>query len=445
MSKRFLTVCAALLTCLLPARALLAEAQLPKAIAPFVQEGAIALVVIDFAKVNLPAYNAQILAAMKLAGLSDEEVAQRKIELEKETEKGKPWVERLAKVPGGQMFVLQQSGLMRRPAPMFIVPVADDAQAKEFEAFFDSPEGMEMMGLEAAEGAKTHPRARIGDALVLAQDERTISAAKRIKPVDRPDVAAALQAGLGDNATVRGVFVPDMMMRNMFAGLGNSQLGPGAGDTLSNGVEWIGFAGRMTPDKSFVMTIKSESPEAAAALDELVETMINRAPPEAAEMIAKLNPEVKDDTVVLAFDNAGIDALVAQVGPSLVRARKTAVQVQSASQIRQLLVMVMMYCNMNKGSYPEAIKDAKEFAGGDAQLDRLMTNPQQPDRHPGYVYIKPPEGKTQKVQDIATRLMIYEAFDAWPGEVNVGFADGHVEAIKDEAKFNELLKVAEGK
>jgi len=438
LSKRFLTTaCAALLTCILPARALLAEAQLPKAVAPFVQEGAIALLVVDFAKVDIAAFNAQTLAAMKLAGLNDAELAQRKIELEKETGKGKPWVERLAKVPGGQMFVLQQSGLMRRPAPMFIIPVADDAHAKELEAFFDSPEGMEMMGLHAAEGAKTYPRARIGDALVLAEDERTVTAAKRIKPVDRPDVAAALQAGLGGNATIRGVFVPDLMMRNMFAGLGNSQIGPGAGDTLSNGIEWIGLSGRVTPDKSFVMTIKSESPEAAAALDELVDSMIERAPPTVSETIAKLNPVVKEDTVVLSFDNAAIDGLVAQVGPSMLQARETAMRVQSASNIRQLSMMVLMYSNENNNAAPASLDDLRKYGSNDASFDNLTTNPLQPNRKPGYVYVKPAAGATNQ-----TTVSIYEAFDTWPGAVNVGFVDGSVQLIESEAKFNELLNDA---
>jgi prepilin-type processing-associated H-X9-DG protein len=36
--------------------------------------------------------------------------------------------------------------------------------------------------------------------------------------------------------------------------------------------------------------------------------------------------------------------------------------------------------------------------------------------------------------------MLYEAYDAWPqGGIGVGFADGHVETVADEASFQKML------
>ena len=58
-------------------------------------------------------------------------------------------------------------------------------------------------------------------------------------------------------------------------------------------------------------------------------------------------------------------------------------------------------------------------------------NPRDPQRTPAYIYIKPPPQKELHNPD--RLVVVYEAHDPGARQIAVGFADGHVEVLNEDA------------
>ena len=70
------------------------------------------------------------------------------------------------------------------------------------------------------------------------------------------------------------------------------------------------------------------------------------------------------------------------------------------------------------------------------QADKILTHPVQPERKIGYLYLKP----ALPIRNMSQMVVLYEAHDVWPTEgIGVGFADGHVEWLRDQTRFKKLL------
>jgi beta-lactamase regulating signal transducer with metallopeptidase domain len=117
----------------------------------------------------------------------------------------------------------------------------------------------------------------------------------------------------------------------------------------------------------------------------------------------------------------------------------------SASHIRQLLMATIMYANDNKNALPEGFPDdLKPYLGG--KEAELLANPRAPGKEVGYVYVRPAASLSQLPHPSETVIM-YEATDAWGDGLCVGFADGHVEVVKDRDQFLKRMGMtpADGK
>ncbi len=102
-------------------------------------------------------------------------------------------------------------------------------------------------------------------------------------------------------------------------------------------------------------------------------------------------------------------------------------RIVSASRMKVLLLGMAMYEAENRGLFPDSLE----------VLYPKYVEKKEP-RDAGYIYNKP-AASVPKLKNTAQTVVLYEKFDRWPGGINVGFADGHVEWIADEAKFKELL------
>jgi prepilin-type processing-associated H-X9-DG protein len=110
------------------------------------------------------------------------------------------------------------------------------------------------------------------------------------------------------------------------------------------------------------------------------------------------------------------------------------------SNLRQLGMGIMLYQTEHKGAYPDDLKQTAPYFKGKPSFDQTMVNPLHPERKPGYIYVKPWGGPRDiRASDTA---VAYESFDQWPGQVAVLFADGHVEGISDQHRFEHLLDEA---
>ena len=92
---------------------------------------------------------------------------------------------------------------------------------------------------------------------------------------------------------------------------------------------------------------------------------------------------------------------------------------QSMINIKKILLACFAYVGKNNGQWPETLESI-------AGQDGVKTE--------GHIYILP-----NKAISPQKNVVIYESYQTWGDGINVGFADGHVEFIRDQAEFQKLL------
>lgn len=216
----------------------------------------------------------------------------------------------------------------------------------------------------------------------------------------------------------------------------------GPGTVLTHGVKWASLAVELPPKLGAKLVIQSQDAAAAEALRGVIERglgwwgdMAKReaAMANAGELVKPLVPTQQADRLTVSVGQADVDKFVEGIAPALRQARQRAVQVSSASNMRQILLAGVMYANDHKGKWAPSLQ---AIAAGVGLHPSVLTNPARPQAKPAYIYVQPADPNNGGL------LVLYEAFDKWPGQVNVGFADGHVEAVRDEQQFQQLLKAA---
>ena len=120
--------------------------------------------------------------------------------------------------------------------------------------------------------------------------------------------------------------------------------------------------------------------------------------------------------------------------------RGQASQSYSSNNIGQFARAMHIYAAQNEGQWPDSLQAIVE-KGMQARYDPSMGvlfNPQRPNMKPAYVYLKPAMPVNQ-VDNPARMIFMHEAYDQWGPGINVGFLDGHVTFISDQAEFSKLL------
>ena len=102
-----------------------------------------------------------------------------------------------------------------------------------------------------------------------------------------------------------------------------------------------------------------------------------------------------------------------------------------AKNMLKILLACIVYAQENEDQWPDSLQDLIP-----RRLARdTLINPGQPERENAYIYIKP--GTPISPQQV----VLYEKYDSWGDGINVGYADGHVQFIKEESNFkNDLQK-----
>ena len=112
------------------------------------------------------------------------------------------------------------------------------------------------------------------------------------------------------------------------------------------------------------------------------------------------------------------------------RTVKITKRIKSAKNMQKILLACMMYAKDNKDQWPDSLQDlTQRTLAGDT-----LINPGQPERENGYIYIKP------STPILPQQVVLYEAHDSWADGINVGYADGHVQFIKEESNFKKDLQ-----
>jgi len=130
------------------------------------------------------------------------------------------------------------------------------------------------------------------------------------------------------------------------------------------------------------------------------------------------------------MDDQAVRRLAIQMvaGP-IGRARSNAARQASQNHMRQLLLASVVWANVHKDEWPPDLATAAKASGLGADM---LKNPSRPGT--GYTYAKPPA----KDPNPSRTIVLYETEPSPEGR-NVGFADGHVEFLKEPA-FQAMKK-----
>jgi prepilin-type processing-associated H-X9-DG protein len=287
---------------------------------------------------------------------------------------------------------------------------------------------------------------RFGD-VVFMGSRSALDRIREGRPAARPELAKAFAAA-GD-AAIRVVLVPTADSRRVveeMLPMLPEQIGGGPTTAITRGVLWVAAGIEMKPDLLLRMRVQSESAEAAKALDGVIGRILERARqeigkeiaiPDLDRTLAVLRPRPDGDHLTLELDaQTFATALVRTLGPLLMQTRQMAKRTVSMANMKGIMTALYTWATDHKDEWPKNLQvlvDAKSIT------PEVLVNPAQPNRKPAYVYVRP-SVPLKKVDPQA--LVMYEAHDAWGEGINVAFADGHVEFMKDQAKFKELLAKA---
>lgn len=127
--------------------------------------------------------------------------------------------------------------------------------------------------------------------------------------------------------------------------------------------------------------------------------------------------------------------LIAILIPALNKSRDIALQLQSATQARQIHQALMIYSTTNDDKYPPADNWQQLLIDADFLSPDDFVSPVEDGDGVSYIYVYTPGMSATYAAD---RIILYEDTDHFPGGVNVVFDDGHTEFIP-HAGFQAML------
>ncbi len=399
-------------------------------------------------------------------------------------------VDARAGVPGGQQFVdaalqgLEKAGAkqvflvvsladapFRGAAPgFFVVPLPKDngGDARAIANVLTTGgaaggKGEAIAGAGGAGGADW--TAETIDDAVVAGTSATLKRLRAAQPAAREDLAKVLAgegegkgagaaAGGAERAAIVAAIAPTDDMRKvveeMLPAL-PAEIGGGSAGTLTRGARWARLAVSLPPDGSLRLVVQSQDAAAAKAMSDLLGRVLKlvsglpelrrAAGADAMDRLARVaEPKVERDRVVIFIDRTGLNDVVPPLAAAMRTARRRAAVSQSANQVRQLLLGCIMYADVHQGQFPDTLEQAAKTAAGgnDAMAAALLRNPRGAAR---YEYLKPKLSITA-LPSVSDTLLVYEKGEKWDPPAVLGFADGHVITVKDEAELQKHMEAA---
>lgn len=390
------------------------------AVAPYVNERTVFVGYVDLRKVKMEALEALVLEqAQVLTPEEDRPAMLARVRMAMAF--ARQWHKALVEIGAAEVYGVADTQTVKREPGFLVIP--NIANAEESARKLQKALGQGVV-VTAAEG------------VVLVSSQRTAGELAGYEPADRPDLMAAFATS--DAPVVLAGLLPDDFreeaLRNMPPKM-PQHLGGAATAPLVQGFQWGLAELRLQPSEQVRATIQMKDEVTAKEVEKIVRSQWVNEGME-APFPDLMTPKAQGSRLTLALDKQQ----VASLAPAVQQGRTRARQVQSMSQMRQLLMGVQLYAQDHKRAYPEKLEDLGRYLGG--MLPRMLTNPLDPQRRPGYVYLKP-AGTVDAVKP--ETALIYEAWEKWPAcGIAVGFADGHVERLTNEGQVREMIKAAGG-
>ncbi len=427
-------------------------AHITKAVAPYLTEQTVFVGYLDAARVDLPGFTKWWggVADRVFAGEHNAEIAQIKFA---------PMVAEVFRaqfvVAGGRHVYVTFSlpEVIAEPMPLVVVPVEPGGNVDRL---------LEAVPHVQAYRGETDPgrlyKVARGDVVLIGSGAALSAIVNGRDAATRPELAEALAAVEGRAA--RAVLIPtkdmrrviDEMMPNLPARLGGEPT-----TTFTRGIQWMAVGVDVGASPRFVLVDEAATPQHAKALHVFVRGLPDLAAHLSAghrglsedekvfvEMLrqaVKLLPEPRGTTIRMELDQQKLDdAAMTILGPamqSVMHAREKALATQSATQIRQIVTVCFVYANDHQGRLPDSLAQLVKAGLIDKRL--VEDNPRNLTDKRAYVYLKPGV-PLSKIKDTGKTALVYEAYDNWPKlGCNIGFVDGHVECIADEAEFKRII------
>lgn len=96
----------------------------------------------------------------------------------------------------------------------------------------------------------------------------------------------------------------------------------------------------------------------------------------------------------------------------------------------KIMQACLAYVQEHDGQWPDSLQALAPYG----LANDALVNPRQPDREIGYVYVRPDTTASPQ------QIVLYERYDSWNSGVNVGYIDGRIEFIWDEAALTARLE-----
>jgi len=216
------------------------------------------------------------------------------------------------------------------------------------------------------------------------------------------------------------------------------EIGGGPVSLLTRGLSRAAMRMQLPPEEFVDLAIESESPEDARALHGWIERLAARAadprtPPNGgllASLLDLADPRLDGAEISIRMDEDRIATMMREViAPAVLGARDQAKQVKAMSQVRQILMAAHVYAQEHEDNFPGALDVLIDTGHIAPDALRLPTGRD-------LVYLPP---RDVKQVNWATTPMILEIGGEFPEKgLIVGFLDGHVELVADEARYEAL-------
>lgn len=405
-----------------------------KAIAPYVPDNTLLVIRCDVSKLDLGSIIDKYAGIEETAmrGASDQQKAESRAAIAKMKSDANSWRDTFLAAGGKEIFATIRFNPSDPPVTIIVPTTATSKPDAIIESIRTG------LPTHASGHTKTLPAAA-----VTSNDEASLADLPLAAPTRGDDLARAF-AACDPAAPIQAVFIPSDIIRKAFTEL-MPALPPEAGSipmtTITDGAMWGAISLSFAPTGSIAIRLQSASPAAATAFVDALKLITDQAAknadarqlPGGEAFLRLLTPKAQNDQVVLTLAGKDFDAVQGIVLPALGRARQSAREIKSATQVRALMQGCIIFASENKGQYPDNLQ---ALIKPGYITEELLVNPSFPRRKPAYAYIKP----DSKNEFVSTVVMVHETYDAWPSNgIWVGFCDGHVERVADETDFKKML------
>ena len=272
-----------------------------RAITPFLDNDVFAVGRVDLAKVDVDKLVHRLVADQEQAGEMSQRIA--------------PWLAALRKAGAKEIYVLgilpELLSPSQSPFPI-IVPLGEGADAKAI--------GQLLCG-GGVKGPVTFATCATLHNAVFAGTNEALDRIRQIKPVERPELAAAF-AALGDTGAEL-VLTPSADMRRVVEEMMPilpKELGGGPITGVTRGMLWKGIGLTADPEPRLQIVVQAKDAESAQELNALGKSVMqyllqssqaHRSAPDLAKLADEIKPEVNQDRITVVVDAQKATALAA--------------------------------------------------------------------------------------------------------------------------------------